>query len=159
MYEYIIIRVSYTHLDVYKRQMKRWVEDVDEDLKNIGIIRWRRICSERAEWRKLSKRLKPILGCNANKRRHTEAKKQWTACTVSNTLSQSPPPHLYSVSYFLVLFLCIPPLSSRSPPKSNTEPGQNFRYSIAQGKKGMSLDQTNYKAGKHQIYDTDLKTL
>ena len=35
------------------RPRKKWIEDIEEDLKKIGIKTWRRICNNRAEWRKI----------------------------------------------------------------------------------------------------------
>ena len=40
-----------------RRPRKRWIKDLEEDLRNMWIRRWRRLSYERAEWRK------PILIC------------------------------------------------------------------------------------------------
>jgi hypothetical protein len=37
----------------------------------IGIKGWRKQWKERAEWKRISERLKPIGGCNASERRRT----------------------------------------------------------------------------------------
>ena len=42
-------------------QMNRWIDDVEENLRNMGIRRWTRLCNERAEMRKIVEESKPIL--------------------------------------------------------------------------------------------------
>ena len=44
------------------------MEYFEENLKNMGIRKLRRLCKERAEWRKMGKSVNPILGCNARRR-------------------------------------------------------------------------------------------
>jgi hypothetical protein len=51
------------------RTRKRWIEDIEKDIQIMGIRRWRKLCKERAEWKKITERLKPTVGCNASKRR------------------------------------------------------------------------------------------
>ena len=59
----MIIAVSYTHLDVYKRQTwegtrprgrprKRWEDGVAEDARDMGIRNWRRVAVDRLDWRR-----------------------------------------------------------------------------------------------------------
>jgi hypothetical protein len=46
------------------RPRKRWIEDIEEDIQIMGMRGWRK-------WRngrKLLRRLKPTVGCNASKR-------------------------------------------------------------------------------------------
>jgi hypothetical protein len=35
----------------------------------MGVRRWRKQCEERAEWKKITEKVKPTVGCKANKRR------------------------------------------------------------------------------------------
>jgi thermostable 8-oxoguanine DNA glycosylase len=51
------------------RPRKRWIEDVEEDFQAMGIRAWRKLSKEIRNGRKSLRRLKPIVGCNANKRR------------------------------------------------------------------------------------------
>jgi hypothetical protein len=51
------------------RPRKRWIEDIEKDTQIMGIRGWRKLCKERAEWKKSLGRLKPTVGCNASKRR------------------------------------------------------------------------------------------
>jgi hypothetical protein len=51
------------------RPTKRWVEDIEEDIQALGIRGWRKLSKERTEWRRITERLKPTVGCNGNKRR------------------------------------------------------------------------------------------
>ena len=51
------------------RPRKRWIEDIEENIQIMGIRGWRKLCKERAEWKKILRRLKPTVGCNASKRR------------------------------------------------------------------------------------------
>jgi len=32
---------------------KRWIEDIEEDIRIMGIRGWRKLCKERAEWKKI----------------------------------------------------------------------------------------------------------
>jgi hypothetical protein len=58
------------------RPRKRWVVDIEEDKKIMGIKRWRKQCKERAEWKRLLRRLKPIVGCNASKRKRRRRRRR-----------------------------------------------------------------------------------
>jgi hypothetical protein len=52
------------------RPRKRWNAGIKEDLQIMGVRRWRKLCEEKAEWKKKSlRRLKPTVGCNASQRR------------------------------------------------------------------------------------------
>ena len=44
------------------RPRKRWIEDIEEDIQIIGIRRWRKLCKERAEWKKISEKAKTHSG-------------------------------------------------------------------------------------------------
>ena len=52
-----------------RRPRKRWTEDVEEVLRNMGIRRWRRICSERTEWRKIIEEVKTHTGLYKKKKK------------------------------------------------------------------------------------------
>jgi len=44
------------------RPRKRWIEDVEEDIRRIGM-RWRRkLCKERAEWKRITEKAKSHSG-------------------------------------------------------------------------------------------------
>lgn len=48
------------------RPKKRWQEDVEEDLKHLGVKNWRQKARDREEWRKLLRQAKAqLLGCSA----------------------------------------------------------------------------------------------
>ena len=51
------------------RPRKRWIEDVEEDIQMMGIRGRRNLSKKRTEWKKITVKLQPILGCNANIRR------------------------------------------------------------------------------------------
>ena len=44
------------------RPRKRWIEDIDEDIKIMGIRGWRKLCKERAEWKKITEKAKTHSG-------------------------------------------------------------------------------------------------
>ena len=44
------------------RPRKRWIEDVEQDLRNMGTGRWRKLCNERAEQRKIVEGAKTNTG-------------------------------------------------------------------------------------------------
>ena len=44
------------------RPRKRWVEDIEEDVQMMGIRRWRKLCKERAEWKKITEKVKTHSG-------------------------------------------------------------------------------------------------
>ena len=44
------------------RSRKRRIEDVDEDIKMMGIRGWRKLSMERAEWKKITKKAKTHSG-------------------------------------------------------------------------------------------------
>jgi hypothetical protein len=37
-----------------RRPWKRWIAGIEEDLKIMGVRRWRKQCEERAEWKKIN---------------------------------------------------------------------------------------------------------
>jgi len=51
------------------RPGKRWIAGIEEDLQIMGVRRWRKQCEERAEWKRITEKAKPTVGCNASKRR------------------------------------------------------------------------------------------
>jgi hypothetical protein len=51
------------------RPRKRWIAGIEEDLLIMGVRRWRKQCEEKAEWKKITEKAKPTVGCNASKRR------------------------------------------------------------------------------------------
>jgi hypothetical protein len=44
------------------RPRKRWIADIEEDLQIIGVRRWRKQCEERAEWKKITEKVKTHSG-------------------------------------------------------------------------------------------------
>jgi hypothetical protein len=38
------------------RPMKRWIEGIEEDMKIMGIRRWRKQCKERAKWKRINEK-------------------------------------------------------------------------------------------------------
>jgi len=36
------------------RPRKRWIEDIEEDIQIMGKRGWRKLCKERAEWKKIT---------------------------------------------------------------------------------------------------------
>ena len=40
------------------RPRKRWIEDIEEDIKIKGISGWRKLFKERAEWKKITEKAK-----------------------------------------------------------------------------------------------------
>ena len=40
------------------RPRKRWVEDIEEDMQITGIRRWRKQSEERAEWKRITEKVK-----------------------------------------------------------------------------------------------------
>ena len=40
------------------RPWKRWIEDTEEDIQTMGIRGWRKLCKERAEWKKITEKAK-----------------------------------------------------------------------------------------------------
>jgi hypothetical protein len=44
------------------RSRKRWTAGIEEDLQIMGERRWRKQCEERAEWKKITKKVKTHSG-------------------------------------------------------------------------------------------------
>ena len=44
------------------RPRKRWVEDIEEDIKALGIRGWRKLSKERTEWRRITEKAKTHSG-------------------------------------------------------------------------------------------------
>jgi len=44
------------------RPRKRWIEDIEEDIQIMGIRGWRKLCKERAEWKKITEKAKTDSG-------------------------------------------------------------------------------------------------
>ena len=44
------------------RPRKRWIEDIDEDIQIMGIRGWRKLCKERAKWKKITEKAKTHSG-------------------------------------------------------------------------------------------------
>ena len=44
------------------RPRKRWIEDVEEYIQIMGIRGWRKLCKERAEWKKITEKAKTYSG-------------------------------------------------------------------------------------------------
>jgi hypothetical protein len=44
------------------RRRKRWIEDVEKDIQKMGIRGWRKLCKERAEWKRITEKDKTHSG-------------------------------------------------------------------------------------------------
>jgi hypothetical protein len=44
------------------RPRKRWIEDIYKDIQILGIRGWRKLCKERAEWKKITEKAKTHSG-------------------------------------------------------------------------------------------------
>ena len=44
------------------RPRKSWIEDVEEDIQIMGISGWRRLCKERAKWKRITEKAKTHSG-------------------------------------------------------------------------------------------------
>jgi len=40
------------------RPRKRWIEDVEKDIQRMGLRRWRKLCKERTEWKRITEKAK-----------------------------------------------------------------------------------------------------
>jgi len=40
------------------RPSERWIEDIEEDIQIMGIRGWRKLCKERAKWKKITEKAK-----------------------------------------------------------------------------------------------------
>jgi hypothetical protein len=44
------------------RPRKRWIAGIEEDLQIMGVRRWRKQCEEKAEWKKITEKVKTHSG-------------------------------------------------------------------------------------------------
>jgi hypothetical protein len=44
------------------RPRKRWTVDIEEDMQTMGIRRWKNLCEERAEWKRITEKSKTHIG-------------------------------------------------------------------------------------------------
>jgi hypothetical protein len=44
------------------RTRKRWIEDIEDDIQITGIRGWRKLCKERAEWKRITEKAKTHSG-------------------------------------------------------------------------------------------------
>jgi len=44
------------------RPRKRWIDDIEEDVQRMGIRGWRKLCKERAEWKRITEKAKIDIG-------------------------------------------------------------------------------------------------
>ena len=44
------------------RTRKRWTDDVEEDIRKMGIRGWRKLCKERKEWERITEKAKTHSG-------------------------------------------------------------------------------------------------
>ena len=44
------------------RPRKRWTEDIEEDIQIMGIRGWRKLCKERAEWKRIAEKTETYSG-------------------------------------------------------------------------------------------------
>jgi hypothetical protein len=44
------------------RPRKRWIVDIEKDIQIMGIREWRKLCKERAEWKKITEKAKTQSG-------------------------------------------------------------------------------------------------
>ena len=44
------------------RPKKRWIEDIEEDIQTMGVRGWRKLCKERAEWKRMNGKAKTHSG-------------------------------------------------------------------------------------------------
>jgi hypothetical protein len=44
------------------RPRKGWIEDTEKDIQIMGIRGWRKLCRERAEWKKITEKAKTYSG-------------------------------------------------------------------------------------------------
>jgi hypothetical protein len=48
------------------RPRERWIEGIEEYIQTMGIIGWRKLCKERAEWKRITEK---AWGSNVSERR------------------------------------------------------------------------------------------
>jgi hypothetical protein len=37
---------------------KRWIDDIEDDIQIMGIREWKKLCEERAEWKRITEKAK-----------------------------------------------------------------------------------------------------
>ena len=47
---------------IRERPRKRWIVDIEEDMQIMGINQWRKQCTERAEWKRITRKAKTHSG-------------------------------------------------------------------------------------------------
>ena len=50
------------YLIIYIESRKRWIEDIEEDIQIMGIRGQRKLCKERAEWKKITEKAETHSG-------------------------------------------------------------------------------------------------
>jgi hypothetical protein len=50
------------------RPKRRWIEEVERELKEMGVKDWKRLALERDKWKKIVEEARPKLGCRAKER-------------------------------------------------------------------------------------------
>jgi hypothetical protein len=51
-----------TDMRIRGRPTKRWILDIEEDMQIMGIRRWRNQCKVRAEWKRITEKVKTHIG-------------------------------------------------------------------------------------------------
>jgi hypothetical protein len=44
------------------RPRKRWIEDIEDNIQIMGIRGWRKLCKERAKWKRITEKAKTHSG-------------------------------------------------------------------------------------------------
>jgi hypothetical protein len=47
---------------IRERPRKRWIEDIEDNIQIMGIRGWRKLCKERAEWKRITEKVKTHSG-------------------------------------------------------------------------------------------------
>ena len=58
----IVLEWKPTGRRIRGRTRKSWIEDVEEDIQRMGIRGWRKLCKERAEWKRITEKVKTHSG-------------------------------------------------------------------------------------------------
>jgi hypothetical protein len=51
------------------RPRKRWLDDLEEDIRKLGVKGWRRKAEDREEWKHVVKKPRPYMGCSADQKK------------------------------------------------------------------------------------------